>query len=410
MTGRSAWGAAGVIGLIVSIAALAILFLYAVDRGALYFARAAASQDQFAQVLAMREASRSGDVVRQQSALARYRDSIAAEEQLLSSKERAAQASERADYRALASAMAAPGPAFEQIVERIGRRERSEAAESAGRMANLHRNTRLLAMLLAGSAILSAVIGGIGLASANRRLAKAVTARTAQIAAVDASRRLFYAKISHELKTPVTIVRGEAEVALATGRDDPLVLAAALREVVAHAELLTRRVEELLALSQAEDGRLDLAQDPLNLTDVAFNAVAQVERYAHSNRVTLEVAASDEITMNGDARWLAQAVVAVLDNAIKFSPEDSLIRLEVMRTEPTQAVVRIEDRGPGVARGSLPQLFDAYYQTEEGRLRGGNGLGLALASWVVEQHGGTVDAAIREGGGCVVTLKFPVAA
>lgn len=410
MVGRSAWAAGGAAGLVLSIAALTILFLYAVDRGALHFARAAASQDQFAQVLAIREAVRSGDTSGARAALSRYRDSIAAEERLLSPAERAAQGLERADYRALAPALAAPGPALETLVDRIGRREQAEAAESSRQMASLSRNARLLAILLAFSAALSAVIGGFGLVTAHRRLSKAVAARTAQIAAVDASRRLFYAKVSHELKTPVTIMRGEAEVALATNPDDPAVLAAALREVIAHAELLTRRVEELLALSHAEDGRLELVLAPIDLSEVAASAVARVGRYAASNGVTVQVSTDRDIMIQGDARWLAQAVMAVLDNAIKFSPEGAQVGVSVSRADPASAAVKIADRGPGVSRASLPRLFDAYYQAEEGRLRGGNGLGLALSSWVVEQHGGTISAAARDDGGCEVTLKLPVAA
>lgn len=396
---------------VVCIAALGAMFLLSVDRAATYFARAAVSQAQFSEVLAVREAARTDDPKQMRVALDRYRATIQTEWALLSVAERADQGVERSDARLLeVASQGGRVAALDRLIDRIAQREQAEAAGTARKMAELRRNARLLAILLAGCAMGSAVIGGLILATANRRLARAVAARTAQIAAVDASRRLFFAKVSHELKTPVTIMRGEAEVALATGAENSINLAAALREVIAHSELLDRRVEELLALSQAEDGRLALVRAPVDLGAVIRAAAARVARHAISNNVDLRLTVDAPIALQGDARWLEQAVVAVLDNAIKFSPERAEVDVSVTRRDHGNAIVTIADRGRGVARELLPKLFDAYYQTDEGRARGGNGLGLALSRWIVEQHGGTASASQRDGGGCAVTLTLPVAA
>lgn len=396
---------------VVCIAALGAMFLLSVDRAATYFARAAVSQAQFSEVLAVREAARTDDPTRLRAALDRYRATIHAEWALLSVAERAEQGAERSDARSLeAASKGGQGAALDRLIDRIAQREQAEAADTARKMAALRRDARLLAILLAGCAMVSAVIGGLILATANRRLARAVAARTAQIAAVDASRRLFFAKVSHELKTPVTIMRGEAEVALAIGAENSTILTAALREVVAHSELLDRRVEELLALSQAEDGQLALVRAPVDLGAVVRAAAARVARHAVSNNIDIRLTVDAPIALQGDARWLEQAVVAVLDNAIKFSPEQAGVDVSVARCDQGDAIVTIADRGRGVARDSLPKLFDAYYQTDEGRARGGNGLGLALSRWIVEQQGGTASAGQREGGGCLVTLTLPVAA
>lgn len=405
------WVLVGAAVPVISIAALAILFLHSVDRAAAYFNRAAVSQGQFGQVLAIRDAARGGDRLALDAALERYRASIRVEWALLSPAERAAQGPELADAGRLAAASGqGRSAALDQLIDRIARREQGEAAEAAAKMADLRSDAWLLALLLAGCAAVSAVIGAAGFATANRRLSRAVAARTAQIAAVDASRRLFFAKVSHELRTPVTSMRGEAEVALANAARDPAGLTAALHEVVAHSELLDRRVEELLALSQADDGRIELMREPVELTDIARAATHRVARHAASNQVRVRLSQDAPVAVAADARWLEQAVVAVLDNAIKFSPEGADVDVTVVHRDAQHAVVTIGDRGRGVAQASLPKLFDAYYQTAEGRARGGNGLGLALSRWIVEQHGGTASASQRDGGGCLVTLTLPVAA
>jgi signal transduction histidine kinase len=110
----------------------------------------------------------------------------------------------------------------------------------------------------------------------------------------------------------------------------------------------------------------------------------------------------------GDARWLQQALVAVLDNAIKFSPAGGTVSLRV--TMDGGAAIAIRDEGSGIAAAELPRIFDAYYQTEAGRERGGTGLGLALARWVIERHGGSIRAENEPKGGCVMTIILPPAA
>lgn len=402
---RTALGWIGAAGLALSIVALAILFLATIDRAAAHFARGTIAQEQLADALAIRDAARAGDGARLSAALAVYRARIAAETQLVARDDRVGQARELADARALERWADVGAGALDRVTDRIVARERREAAASAQAMRALRGRAGVLALLLALAALISAALGVVGLLAANRRLTRAVAARTAEIAAVDASRRLFFAKVSHELRTPVTVMRGEAEVALATGEDG----AGALRAIVAQSELLDRRVAELLALSQAEDGRLALARDALDLGAVARAAAATATRHAVANAVTLDVTVKDAASIAGDARWLEQAMVAALDNAIKFSPEHGHVELVVAR-EARQARVSIADRGDGVAIEALPRLFDAFYQTVEGRARGGNGLGLALARWVVEQHGGAARAVHRPGGGCEIRFDLPVTA
>lgn len=401
-------GAAAAV-LLASIATLTVLFLRTVEHAGRHFERAALSQAQFADVLAVQAAANARDVGALSAALARYRADVAAETRLIGDAE--AQAAELADADAMARLAGARPPrldALSRLVDGIAARERDEARATAAEMAALRARSRSYALLLAMLAAVSAAAGALGLGLANRRLARAVDERTARIVAVDASRRLFFAKVSHELRTPVTVMRGEAEVTLATAAGDPQALAAALEEVVVQGEQLDRRIGELLALSQAEDGRPTLARDSIDLAEAVAQAVARSVRHAAANGVRITTGRADPAIVRGDARWLEQALVAVIDNAIKFSAAGGAVEVAVAH-EGGNAVASVADRGLGVLPAALPQLFDAYYQTEEGRARGGSGLGLALVRWIAEQHGGTATAAARDGGGCVVALRLPIA-
>jgi signal transduction histidine kinase len=235
-----------------------------------------------------------------------------------------------------------------------------------------------------------------------------VRARTARIEAVDASRRLFFAKASHELRTPVAAMRSAAEVALDQRDAKAAALRDALEQVAAQAGFLTHRIDELLALASADDGRLALADARFDLGAVVAGAVTAARGYAASVDVAIDLTAPQgALPMRGDARWLGQAFLAVIDNGLKFAPMGSALAVDVV-ADSGLARIGVRDHGPGVMESELPRIFDAYYQAQEGRQRGGSGLGLALARWVVERHGGTVTAANEAGGGCIIRFALPL--
>jgi signal transduction histidine kinase len=177
---------------------------------------------------------------------------------------------------------------------------------------------------------------------------------------------------------------------------------------VAQAGFLTHRIEELLGLASADDGRLALADAPFDLGQVVAEAVAAARVYAASVDVAIALAVPDgPLPMQGDARWLRQALLAVIENGLKFAPMETVLAVCVTVADGC-AEVAVRDQGPGVMESDLPRIFDAYYQAQEGRQRGGSGLGLALARWVVEQHGGAVAAANQPQGGCVIRFSLPL--
>lgn len=397
--------------LLVALAGIAVTFFLAMASAGRYFDQAALAQTQLASVSQIEAlALGGGGTGEMQALLSDYRVSIAREDALTGTGAR-----ELAEARELGRLAAVHDDAgLRALVVHIATRERGETREIAAAMQGLRKRMSILAgVLIVGSAAL-AMAAGWALWSANRRLEDQVVARTAALAdsnarliEVDRSRRVFLAKVSHELGTPVTVIRGEAEVALADPAPTVAALSEALGQIDVHADLLSRRVADLLGLARAEDGRIAVDRVAIDLATIVGDAARQIGPHARSAEVIVRVAASEALPVLGDAKWLTQALVAILDNGVKFSPAHGVLTLAAER-DGGEAVIAVSDTGPGVMAGDLPRLFDAYYQSDAGRLRGGTGLGLALARWVVDQHGGTIAAASGVTPGCTITMRLPL--
>jgi signal transduction histidine kinase len=255
------------------------------------------------------------------------------------------------------------------------------------------------------------------LSEANRGLETQVSERTREIEAgreklaeVDRTRRLFYSQIGHELRTPATVIRGEAEIALRDANASAARLREALEHVAANGAFLQRRLEDMLALARAEDGRIALLKEPVDLGDVVRRTAALAEPYVRSSgaRMETDIAGRKGAIILGDSSWLQQGLLALVDNAAKFSGGQGAIRLS-FAVDGAIAHIAVADEGPGVAEADLPHLFESYYQTAAGRTRGGSGLGLSVARWVMEQHGGVIAASSAPDAGLTVRIELPVA-
>ena len=300
--------------------------------------------------------------------------------------------------------------AFRALTAQIARQEAGEVTASRRQLERLHGRTVALAVALAIAALLCALSAAWLLLRRSRSLEAMVLARTARLEEVDRSRRLFFAKASHELRTPVTAMRGEAEVALLDPEAPVQDLRQSLSHIHANAAFLGHRLDELLGLASADDGKLQLQHNLLELGQVVCEAVAESETFARSVEVSIvQTSHNSQSVLQGDARWLRQALLTVIENGLKFSPMGGTLAVDVGHSG-LMATITVADDGPGVMPDDLPRIFDAYYQSAPGRQRGGNGLGLALARWVVEQHGGTISATNRSDGGCAVIIALPLEA
>ncbi|MEP7210805.1 MAG: HAMP domain-containing sensor histidine kinase, partial [Alphaproteobacteria bacterium] len=254
------------------------------------------------------------------------------------------------------------------------------------------------------------------LSDANRGLEAQVSERTREIEAgreklaeIDRTRRLFYSHIGHELRTPVTVMRGEAEIALREGGASAERLREALEHITANGSFLQRRLEDMLTLARAEDGRISLLKAPVDLGDIVRRTTLLAEPYVQSSgaRLVTDILDREGPIILGDASWLQQGLLALVDNAAKFSGGRGEIRLSFDMRDSI-AHIAVTDGGPGVPAADLPYLFESYYQTAAGRARGGSGLGLSVARWVVEQHGGLIAAESAPNQGLTVRIELPV--
>ncbi|HEV8545160.1 MAG TPA: HAMP domain-containing sensor histidine kinase [Candidatus Limnocylindrales bacterium] len=212
----------------------------------------------------------------------------------------------------------------------------------------------------------------------------------------DAMRRQreFAADASHELRTPLAIVNGSIEH-LRRHRDRPVAeVGTALDDLEAGSDRLTALVEDLLVLARTDSGAVELTIAPIDLGEVALDAVGELASVAAKAAVEIRIDA-EPLPLNGDATRLHQLVVVLVDNAIRHAAAGGGRRVDVsVRGFDGRAVLAVDDDGAGIRPEDLPRVFDRFWRAADAPA-GGTGLGLAIASWIVERHGGTITATNR---------------
>ena len=217
--------------------------------------------------------------------------------------------------------------------------------------------------------------------------------------------RRFMADAAHELRTPVTVLRARAEVALGQERDAERDTAS-LQAMEQEADRVGAIVGDLLTLARADAGERPVAREALYLDDVAANAVEAVRALAERKHVTLEVGEFEEAAIMGDPALVRRLLLIVFDNAIKYTPAGGRVRLDVMATDGRRSVV-VADTGIGIPVDQLPHVFERFYRGEPARREAeGAGLGLAIARWITDLHGARIDIGSAQPG-TRVTIVFP---
>jgi signal transduction histidine kinase len=220
--------------------------------------------------------------------------------------------------------------------------------------------------------------------------------------------RRFMADAAHELRTPVTVLRTRAEVALEQRRE-PADDAQALDAIAREARRLGALVDDLLLLARADAGERLLRREPLFLDDIALDAAGAARVVAQQRGVALEVRDFAEAPIHADHALVRQLLMIVLDNAIKFTPTGGRVVMDVAARNGHATAV-IEDSGPGIPREQLPRVFERFYRGDPSRGRAdGAGLGLAIARWITEAHGAEIALDSEPGRGTRVTIAFPTA-
>jgi two-component system phosphate regulon sensor histidine kinase PhoR len=221
-------------------------------------------------------------------------------------------------------------------------------------------------------------------------------------------RRDFVANVSHELKTPVASIKGFVETLLDGAADDPVDNRRFLEIVARQADRLAAIIEDLLALSRIEqrEGAGTLPVEPWPLLTILTTAAEDCRPRAADRSIRLVVDCSPDLTATVNGPLLEQAVINLVDNAIKYSEPGKTVWLAAARDQST--TIRIRDEGCGIAAEHLPRLFERFYRVDKARSRqqGGTGLGLAIVKHIVQAHGGTVSVESTPGVGTTFTLRL----
>jgi len=223
----------------------------------------------------------------------------------------------------------------------------------------------------------------------------------------------FTSDVSHELRTPLAAMRSVGEVGLqeehkATEYRD--IIGSMLEEVAR----LTSMIDTLLTIAQAESGAIQLNRSVFSFTHLVQESIAIVRALADDKRQSLTLVSEAEVDVCADRAFLSMAILNLLDNAVKYSPADAAINVRLHLTNGSDhhqfVELAIEDQGPGIPEHARQRVFDRFYRLDEARTRdaGGVGLGLPIAKWAVEAHGGDISVTAAPKGGAVFCVRMPV--
>ena len=221
------------------------------------------------------------------------------------------------------------------------------------------------------------------------------------------SMRRFVADASHELRTPVAVIRGEADVALSKERP-----VSEYRESLAiildESRRLSRLVEDLLNLARADAGHVRLQLGEFYFNDLLTDACRSVQALAASRHIALECRAAADVPFHGDEELLRRLVVNLLDNAIRYTPAGGHVSAS-LEAEGPELRIRVSDNGVGIAPEAAPHVFERFYRADTARSRedGGFGLGLSIVKWIAESHNGAVELTSNPEAGSVFTVTLP---
>jgi two-component system, OmpR family, phosphate regulon sensor histidine kinase PhoR len=229
-----------------------------------------------------------------------------------------------------------------------------------------------------------------------------------QLRQLENTRRDFVANVSHELKTPITAIKGFVETLLAGALKEPDNAENFLKIIAKQTDRLNEIIDDLLTLSRIEQDaeRRQIFLNGQKIKGVLQSAIQVCGVKAAEKNITLELNCPEDLRAQINPPLLEQALVNLVDNAVKFSEPGRVVRVEALREE-SQVVIRVRDQGPGIPPEHLPRIFERFYRVDAGRSRkiGGSGLGLAIVKHIALAHGGRVSVASSPGQETVFSLR-----
>ena len=219
------------------------------------------------------------------------------------------------------------------------------------------------------------------------------------------SQQRFLADVSHELRTPLTVIKGNVDLMRRMKQVDE----ESLDNIEDEADRLTRMVGDLLLEAQAESGKLPLHFAPVEMDTLLLEVFKQMRILARE-RVQIKLPEIDQIQINGDRDRLKQVLINLISNAIKYTPQGGEVYLSLGKVGDNARLI-VRDTGLGIPAEDLPHIFERFYRAEKSRTRskvGGFGLGLSIAYWIVNRHGGQIEVDSAEGKGTTFCIYLPL--
>jgi heavy metal sensor kinase len=240
------------------------------------------------------------------------------------------------------------------------------------------------------------------------RLTEVFNTMTARLHESFGHMREFTLHASHELKTPLTVMRGELEIALRDSRcagEQREMLAGLLDEV----HRLTKIVDGLAFLAKADAGQAVLKLEPVRLDELVRDSLADAQMLARDQKITVTLAGCDEVLVQGDRYRLRQLLLNLTDNAIKYNQPEGRVNIALTRNADS-AVLQVGNTGPGIPPEKLPRVFDRFFRGDPAHNNDveGCGLGLSIAQWIVQAHGGEIHLASEPDKLTTVSVRMPI--
>lgn len=240
------------------------------------------------------------------------------------------------------------------------------------------------------------------------RLADAFDEMLDRLEAAFQRERQFTADVSHELRTPLTVIKGTAEVALRG--NDPQEYAEALTTVNDEVDRMSNIIDALLTLARADAGQLLLETQTVNMKELVEDACSTFTPLAAKEGISLNAESGESVEVPGDRERLRQLLRNLVVNAIKYTPQGGKITISLDK-DGNWAKIVVTDTGMGIPQNNLAHIFERFYRVDQARSRaeGGAGLGLSIVKWIVDAHGGKIDAKSEFGKGSTFTVWLPSA-
>jgi signal transduction histidine kinase len=217
----------------------------------------------------------------------------------------------------------------------------------------------------------------------------------------------FVSDASHELRTPIAVIQGYANILSRWGTEDPETLRESIEAIKSEAESMKQLVNQLLFLARGDSESMQLDWKSLDMSQLIAEAIREelMIDMAHQYKTTL----AEEIFIEGDAGLIKQLFRIIADNSIKYTPAGGRIDIRLYKNADDNVILEIQDDGIGIPADVLPHIFDRFVRAEASRARntGGAGLGLSIALWITERHGGHLEVLSREGIGTRFTAVLP---